>query len=168
MLNKKHKARGGFTLTELMVATVIAILVLSGIGIVLVDNQRGWNRMYNSVYSDVMNGSYVARATFDSVVRKASGDSYLLSNAGDWLEVYYYADANSASLDRYALFSSSGGQFNVEHGVLEPRTTLSTETICENVTSCSFDGSGQSVQMVLTLDDGSQSVSVVSSCVMHN
>ncbi|MHC4153815.1 MAG: hypothetical protein ACYST6_02650, partial [Planctomycetota bacterium] len=71
--------------------------------------------------------------------------------------------------DRYALFyTSNAGDLNVEYGILEPRETLRVQTICSNVTSCTFMGQGRSAQMVLTLDDGSQTVTTVTSAVMHN
>lgn len=169
MSSKQLKRRGGFTLVELVLAMVLALIVISSTGIILVDSQRGWHRMYNKIYADVVTDSYVARATFDSVVRKASGENYLLSETGNWVEVYYYADASSTSLDRYALFYYEyDGQLNVEYGSLDPRQTLDVQTICDNVTNCTFGGSGRSVQMVLTLDDGSQSATVVTSAVMHN
>jgi prepilin-type N-terminal cleavage/methylation domain-containing protein len=169
MSSKQLKRRGGFTLVELVLAMVLALIVISSTGIILVDSQRGWHRMYNKIYSDVVTDSYVARATFDSVVRKASGENYLLSETGNWVEVYYYADTSSTTLDRYALFYYEyDGQLNVEYGSLDPRQTLDVQTICNNVTNCTFEGSGRSVQMVLTLDDGSQSATVVTSAVMHN
>jgi hypothetical protein len=133
--------------------------------------------MYNRVYSDVVTNSYVARKTFDAVIRKASSEKLLLDEDGTWLEVYYYADANSASADCYARFyySESGqtetgaeGQLNIEYGKAEPRETLTIRTICENVSSCVFKAAGRSAQMILTLDDGQQTVTVVSSSVMHN
>jgi len=92
----------------------------------------------------------------------------LLDSAGSWVEVYYYSDPNSVVVDQYARFISSNSQLIVEYGEVEPRQTLNTETICDNVSSCVFKSAGSSVQMVLTLDDGSQSTTIVASAVMHN
>lgn len=158
----------GFTLIELMVTTALSSTVLIGVGVVLVDSQRGWNAMYNRTYSDVVTDAHVARRMFDSVVRNASSQGILVDDNGSWVEVYYYGDPNSVIVDHYAHFYEANGQLNVEYGEVNPRQTLSIETICENVASCVFKSSGPSVQMILTLDDGSQSVTIVASAVMHN
>ena len=160
--------RAAFTIVELMLATVIAAIVISGIGIIIVDSQRSWNTMYSRIYADVVTDSYVARKTFDAVVRKAKADSYLLSDTGDWLEVYYYSDPNSTAVDRYARFYQSNSQLKVEYGSLDPAQELSTQTISSNVSYCAFEETGQTARMILTLDDGSQAVTVASSAVMHN
>jgi prepilin-type N-terminal cleavage/methylation domain-containing protein len=173
MSNKKLTTQPGFTLIELMVATVLATIVIFGISVMLNDSQRGWHRMYNRIYSDVVTDSYIARKTFDAVIRKSDREKYLLDNAGNWLEVYYYADANSTTADRYARFyydpaGDPNNLLNVEYGIVEPRETLDTQTICGNVSSCTFTGAGRSAQMILTLNDGSQTATVVTSSVMHN
>ena len=168
MPKKKLTTHQGFTITELMVATVISVIVISGISVLLVDGQRGWNAMYNLVYSDVVTDGYVARKSFDSVMRKASREKYLLEDGGSWIEIYYYADDDSSVLDRYARFFKNNSELNIEYGRLEPRETLDIQTICSNVSRCTFKAAGQSAQMTLTLDDGSQTITVVSSAVMHN
>ena len=169
MSKKEPTVQPGFTIVELMIAVMLAAIVMFGVGAMVVDSQRGWHRMYNRIYSDVATDSYVARKTFDSVIRKASSEKLLLDAAGNWLEVYYYADANSAVVDRYARFSYDGiDQLDIEYGIVEPRQTLSIRPVCENVSGCVFKAAGRSVQMILTLDDGSQTATVVSSSVMHN
>jgi len=175
---KKITVQRGFTIVEMMVATVIALIVISGIGFIVADSQRGWNAMYDSIYSDVVTDGYVARKTFDSAIRRASGEKFLLDEEATWLEVYYYQDANSTAVDRYMRFyfldggvgnnGEAEGQLNIEYGILDPRETLSVQTICGNVSSCVFKGAGRAAQMILTLDNGSQTATVVSSSVMHN
>ncbi|MHC4746165.1 MAG: hypothetical protein ACYS18_02465 [Planctomycetota bacterium] len=168
-LRNERTIRSGFTITELVIAIVMVVIVMSGIGILMVDSQTGFNKMYNRAYGDVVTSSYVARRTFDSVTRKAGREQYDIADDGSWLEVYYYADGNSLDVDRYAKFSYDGSsQLDIEYGHLDPRQTLSASTICGNVTNCIFKTQGRSVQMILTLDDGSQSATVVSSSVMHN
>ncbi len=169
MSKKELTVQPGFTIVELMITVMLAAIVMFGVGAMVVDSQRGWHRMYNRIYSDVATDSYVARKTFDSVTRKASSETLLLDAAGNWLEVYYYADANSAVVDRYARFSYDGiDQLNIEYGIVEPRETLTIRTVCENVSSCVFKAAGCSAQMILTLDNGSQTATVVSSAIMHN
>jgi prepilin-type N-terminal cleavage/methylation domain-containing protein len=169
---KRMSNRKGFTLIELMIATGLASAIVVGVGMLLVDSQRGWNRMFNRTYSDVSTDSHVARRRFDSVVRNASNQGVLLSADGSWVEVYYYSDPNSANVDRYARFynytDNSNGQLIIEYGAVQPRQILNNETICENVSSCVFKSAGSSIQMVLTLDDGSQSATIVASAVPHN
>ena len=169
MRKRKLTVRTGLTIIELMLAMLLAVIIVTGLGLILADSQRGWNNMYNRIYSDIVTDSYVARKRFDSVIRGASWEKYFVAPDGTWIEVYYYADGSSATLDRYArFFLGNGGTLNIEYGQLDPQTTTSVETICGNVTSCVFKADGRSAQMILTLDDGSQASTVVSSSVMHN
>ena len=168
MTKKKLTTRRGFTLIGLMIAAVLVLIPIFAIGVVLVDNQRGWQAMYNRVYSDVATDSYVAGKVFDATVRKASWEKLLLDDAGNWIEVYYYQDADSTVVDRYVRFYEADGQLNVKYGRLNPRETLTIQTLCRDVSGCVFKRTGRSAQMILTLDNGSQTVTVVSSAVMHN
>lgn len=168
MVKKRLTALRGFTLIELIIAIVIIVIVIFAIGVVIVDSQRGWNIMYNRIYSDAVTDSYAARRKFDTVMRKASRESFLLDDTGSWLEVYYYADEDSAVVDRYARFYVANGDLNVEYGQLNPKVTQTVETVCGNVSGCTFKQAGRSAQMILTLDDGEQNSTVVSSAVMHN
>jgi len=168
MRSKRLTFRCGFTLTELAIAVVTSVVVMVGIAVVLVDGMKGWNRMYNRAYGDVVTDSYVARRLFDTEVRKASRERFAVAEDGSSLEIYYYFSAASTEPDRYAHFYTSDADLNVEYGILEPRETLRVQTVCGNVANCAFMGQGRSAQMVLTLDDGSQTVTTVTSAVMHN
>ena len=168
MLKKRTAKLKGFSLIELIVTTVIAVIVLLGIAVVLVDSHRSWIAMYNRTYSDVVTDGHIARRMFDAVVRKASREDILLDEAGTWIEVHYYQDSNSVELDRYARFYLSGDELKVEYGNLDPGEELSTQTVCSNVSSCIFMATGTSVQMVLRLDNGSQAATVMSSAATHN
>ncbi len=168
-MSKKTTAnRKGFTIIELMVAAGLASTIIIGVGVVLVDSQRGWNAMYNRTYSDVVTDAHVARRMFDSVVRNASSQGILVDDNGSWVEVYTYSDPNSPVVDVYAKFKAKNRELTLEYGELDSGATLSIEPICGNVSNCVFKSSGRSVQMILTLDDGLQSVTVVTSAVMHN
>ncbi|HUT28311.1 MAG TPA: hypothetical protein VMX13_00860 [Sedimentisphaerales bacterium] len=168
MISRKLTFRRGFTLMELAIAAVSSVIVMVGIAVVLVDGMKGWNRMYSRVYAEVVTDSHVARRMFDTEIRKASRERYSVATDGSSLEVYYYFSAASTEPDRYARFYTSSGDLNVEYGIVEPRETLRVQTVCGNVTSCTFMGQGCSAQMVLTLSDGSQTVTTVASAVMHN
>jgi hypothetical protein len=152
----------------MLLATGIASIVVVSVGALLVDSQRGWNKMYSRTYSDVVNDAHAARRRFDSVVRNASSQGILLDETGSWLEVYYYSDPNVTGVDSYVRFISSNSQLMIEYGQLDPKQTLITETICQDVSSCVFKTAGNSAQMVLALDDGSQSTTVVASAYLHN
>jgi len=168
-MNKRRPGvRKGFTLVELMITTVIMIIVGLAIGVVIVDGQTGWNTMYDRLNSDVVTDGYVARKKFDVVMRNASREKILLGDAGSWIEVYSYAGFSSTTVDRYSRFYAADGDLNLEHGQLNPRATLDVETVCGNVTACTFRSIGQSTQMILTLDNGTQVNTIVSSAVTHN
>ena len=178
MQKKKSAIRDGFTLVELIITIVMSLLLILSVGIVLIDNQRGWTAMYGRVYSDVVTDGYFARKMFDILIRKSSREKLLIDNAGTWVEIYYYDDADSVAVDRYARFfyqpndaDGSTGQLDIEYGIVSSdgvKETLTTETISKNVFSCVFITSGQSVQMILALGDGSQAITVTSSAVVHN
>lgn len=168
MNKKSHIASGGFTLVELIITIIVMSIVVSAIGVVIVDSQRCWRVLYDRINSDVVTDGYVARKKFDAVMRRASGEIILIDNDGDWIEVYYYADDSSTVVDRYARFYEADGALNMEYGQLNPRTTSDVETVCGNVSDCTFKQFGRSAQMMLTLDDGTQKNTIVTSAVTHN
>ena len=178
MLKKAVTNPKGLTLIELIIAMVVTATVVLGISIILADGQRNWQRMYDDLNAEIITDSYAARIAFDSVVRKSSREKYLLANDGSWVEVYYYEDSSSSSVDRYARFYCEGiesldGQLKVEYGRWNPTDTnpkspINIQTICSNVSSCVFKGAGQSVQMILTLDDGERTINVVTAAVLNN
>ena len=173
MLKKATVHSKGFSLIELVVTGTVAAIAIISVGVALVDSQRGWRRTYNRAHSNVVIGGYVARRIFDSTVRKASMKNILLDETGSWVEVRYYQSLASAELDRYARFYLSDDVLNVEYGSWNPgdkspKVALGTHTVCSNVSSCIFTRKGASVQMVLKLDNGSETATVVSSAVTHN
>jgi len=168
IIKKRQRNLRGFTLVELMITMVIMSVVGLAIGVVIVDGQSSWSHMYDRINSDVVTDGYVARKKFDVVMRNASREKILLGDAGSWIEVYYYASDSSTVVDRYARFYATDGDLNLEYGQLEPRATLGIDTVCGNVTACTFRNVGQSTQMILTLDNGTQANTVVSSAVTHN
>lgn len=173
MLKKRIANPKGMTIVELIIAGTVATIFLLGTAVALIDSHRGWQRMYDQIYSDVVTDGNVARRMFDRFVRKASAKDILLDETGLWVEVHYYRDWASAELDRYAYFYLSGNELKVEHGIwnpgdIDPKAPLSTQTVCCDVSSCVFMRQGASVQMVLKLDNGSETAMVMSSAVTHN
>jgi len=168
----KIKKAKGFTLVELILTALVAVIVMAGAGLVLVDSQRGWNKMYNRVHGDVTTEAYVARRAFDKVVRKSSVSRSLVDADGQFVEVYYFEDFNSTKPDRFANFYREGSLLMVDYGKYDwdtkTTTTESTVTLSHNVKAVNFFVQGLSVQMLLTLDDERESVTMVSSAVRHN
>jgi len=169
---KKVTNKRAFTLIEIMITMALATIVIFSTGALLLESQKGWSVMYNRVYGGVVDGAYVARKTFDAVVRKSSIKGERLGD--DEVEVYYYADPDTSTLlDRYARFYVTGeNEFLVDYGELDadgnPQEPTSTVTLAHNVVAASFSVAGACVQMTLKLDDGSESLTVMSSPVRHN
>ena len=164
--SKKYYGRG-LTLIELVIAIAISSIVVLGLGIAVYESQHGWNQTYDRIYSEVVTGAHIAQRTFDVIVRKSS-QRFLISDTGDWIEVYYYTDVNSLQVDRYARFEQSGTNLCVEYGNRSPREILETQVLCGSVVSCEFQGIGRSVQMILALNNGRERQIVTTSAVLHN
>jgi prepilin-type N-terminal cleavage/methylation domain-containing protein len=158
----------GFTLIEMLISMIVMLISISAIGTIIVDNQRGWSRLYDSAYSDIMTDGYVAKKKFDSVVRKASSANILIANYGHSVEVYQYSSSSSAVTDLFACFYLASGELKLAYGQLNPRVLLSVETVCKNVSQCHFSKTGSSIQMELKLDNGTQENTVLSSAVAQN
>ncbi len=166
----KASRRKGVTLIELMITIAMVSIVVLSVGIVLVDTQRGWNNMYDRVHGAVSTDSYVAKKFFDKVVRKSSKKRYAVSPGN--LVVFYYNDLGSTFLDRYTSFQLSGRNLLGNFGTVDSSGVLSDPTnsmvVARNVEAVDFSVSGASVKMVLRLDDGKYSATVMSSAVRHN
>ena len=171
MLKKRTTRQKGFTLVELMIAAASIGIVMFGMGIALADGQRGWNTMYSRIYSSVTKDAETARITFDRLIRRASKGDILLDAAGTRVEVSYYEGLDSAYLDQYACFYVLDNELKVEYGSLDAEgndNEMLTQTLCSNVSSCVFISVEGSVQMVLKLDNGSETATVVSAAVAQN
>lgn len=173
MRGQTPKIRPAFTATEMVTAIAMVSMVMSAIGAVLVDNQRGWNQMYDSAFGEVVTDGHVARRTFDATVRKASTKRERLGTDGDDIELYYYNDPQTAvRLDRYAKFYKDGENLLVEYGELNaagnPYINSNTVILADNVKGVNFSVAGVCVQMSLRLDDGSKSLLVMSSAIRHH
>jgi len=153
---------------EMMVTMAIMAIVGLAIGVVIVDGQTSWNTMYGRANSDVMTQGYAARKKLDAVVRGASRQRFMIANNGSWIEAYTFESDASTEVDRYWRFYESDGDLLAEYGTVSPRATLSVDTVCENVSECTFSQNGKAIQMTLTLDDGNQTNTIVSSVFAHN
>jgi prepilin-type N-terminal cleavage/methylation domain-containing protein len=164
----KLKTQKGFSLAELMTAVAISTIVTLAVSVTLVDNQKAWNTMYGNINSEVAVESLTACKRFDAVVRQSCSSNFSIDPACNWVEVYYYSAPGAKDPDRYAKFNWQGSQVTYEWGSLDPKTTLGIQTICHNVTACRFRAIGNSIQMLITLNDNTRAVTTASSNVMNN
>ena len=161
ILKTKTLNYSGFTLIEMIIGMAVMIIVAAAIGGIIVDNQRSWSVLYAQVNSDIVTDGFVARKKFDTVMRSASGSQIDIADNGQSIEVNYYASDASTSIDRYGKFFIYNNTLYYEYGKLEPKEKIATETICSNVTKCTFKKEGISVQMILTLDNGEMKKNIV-------
>ncbi|MDO8336409.1 MAG: prepilin-type N-terminal cleavage/methylation domain-containing protein [Candidatus Saccharibacteria bacterium] len=187
IVNIQWKRRFGFTMVELMVTILIAMLVFAGIGVAIVDSIKSFPKMYERTTGNydgsggagIIPDSYVAKAAFDRICRRASIKKFLPDTAdttpSDWIEVYYYNDVNSPSLDRYARLWVDGNDLKVDHGTYVESTGstsfTSTETLAITVDTGNlpkFAVQAASVTMALSLKKGNQAMTVTSTAVRHN
>ena len=171
MRQQTVKNRRGFSLTELGAVMALAPVVMLSMGLVLADTQRGWNQMYNRLNKGVAIDAHVARKAFDATVRKSSMNREHFD--ADEVEVYHHNDSVSSTyLDRYAKFYKDGTELLVEHGQLDsngnPSGTPQTITLADNVEAVNFSKNGASLQMVLRLDDGSKSLTLMTSAMRQS
>ena len=171
MKHRITKYRRAFTLMELIITIALSTIVILGMGVILVDNQKGWSTMYDRTFSDVVTDAYIARDVFVKVGRKSSMKAS--ATDGEFIQVYYYQDPAVTIPDRYAKFYVSSGSLLVDYGDLDPGTwntlsVLSTMTLARNVDSVKFDVTGTSVRMVLSLNNNKEAMTTICSAVRHN
>jgi hypothetical protein len=175
IVNIKSKRRYGVTLIELMITLLIAMLVLAGIGVAMVDSVRAFPKMYERTEGSVVNDAYVAKAAFDRICRRASIKLAEIDSGGTYVVVYFYSVANAMSLDRYAQFRTSGTSLLVDYGTYnaftKAKTLTSTETLATTLDTSkppkfAVDGSG--IVMALRLKKVNQEMTVTSTAYRHN
>ena len=182
IMAKRTTNNPGFTLVELMVTILISSIVLLGIGGVIADSHKGYNRMFTRIHGAIVNDAYFARLRFDKVCRQARAGSATVDASVPSLRVLYYSIPNYSSdpdqePDSYATFFLDGtypAPLMLARGTYDPNTEAytqtSTETVAGNVTELQFSApfDGKSVQMVMTLSDNNHSMTVTCGSIMHN
>jgi hypothetical protein len=173
----KHNSRRAFTLVEVLVTALAALILIIGISAMLFYGQRGYNTMYRRVNSEVVRNAYEARSVFDAVVRKSTVERYdpappdpMEPYIGNQLCVYYYSDPTILLRpDRYAWFHLEGTDLILEQGpvnfaALPPRdldvpafpAPDKNMVIARNVVNAAtgiFFKQGAALRMVMILDD---------------
>jgi len=171
MAQKMRSKQSGFTIVELIIAIAMTMIVILGIAVVLVGSQRAYQVTYDKVYADVVTDAFVARRLFESVIRKSSNSSVTLGDDGEYAETQYYNNDSSSYLDRYARFYTLDTDLKVEYGSINEQgqeLTIDVDTVCGNVSLCVFNNNGSSIRMLLELDDGDKTNTVVTSAFTHN
>lgn len=177
MIIHKYKARTAFTLVELMVTVLAAIVLIIGVSAILAQGHLGYRRLFNRVNSEVVRNAYEARMTFDRIVRKSSAErcdprsaDYEFLSEENQVYVYYFSNPNDMTIvdpDRYARFYLSGTDLRLEQGRVTGgfdtappgRPTLVEPTdmiLARDVTAPAsgiFSVQSNAVRMVLILDN---------------
>ncbi|MBL7214933.1 MAG: hypothetical protein ISS71_04570 [Phycisphaerae bacterium] len=172
-MKKNNRKRQGLSLIELAVTMLITTITVIAIGVVMVDNHRGWLDSYAKVYGGAANDAAMVQVAFEKIVRKASRTKYLISR--DDLTVYYYEDwLNSTDLDRYARFyrsTDNPAEFCVEHGILDEdgdTQSISVVRLCSNVSDAEFKPTNGGIEMKLLLNDGRETTTALTTAILHN
>ena len=172
-LRKKNSK--ALTLMEMVVAMALAVIIMFGLGVAVIDSQRGWRIMYDRVYGGLVTDGYTSRKACDAVCRKSSKTSRTNDNIsadGTSITFYYYDSLASTELDKYAYFYQSGNQLLVEYGDFDLASLSETENatmiLANTVESVVFSATGASAQMFLQLSNNSRNFTVATSAVRHN
>jgi prepilin-type N-terminal cleavage/methylation domain-containing protein len=164
---KAIKNNSGFTLIELMVTLLISTIIVAAIGVMVADSSGWFSDSYSRINSDPAIQSLLTRKTFERVMRQASSNGFWVSPDSTAVEINYYSSPTSP-IDSYAQFFVSGTDLILERGTLVPKTPISTETVCQNLSTCTFKAAGSAVQMILILDDGKNKQESMTSAILHN
>jgi type II secretory pathway pseudopilin PulG len=78
MKNRNKNIRNGFTLIEIVVAIVINMIVISGVGVLLVGGNRAWQKCYDSANNKIKQDALVTMLEFGNAGRKANRLCYTI------------------------------------------------------------------------------------------
>jgi len=150
MAARNYNHRRAFTLVEVLVTALAAVILIIGISAMLFYGQRGYNTMYRRINSEVVRNAYEARRVFDAIVRKSTVERCdILSPDEIYGEIflYHYYDQTQpdapapepidryrymfpAQPDRFARFyvtdtaASENLELYVERGLIPPGIPL--------------------------------------------
>jgi len=95
MAARKYNYRGAFTLVEVLVTALAAVILILGISAMLFYGQRGYNTLYRRINSEVVRNAYEARRLFDAIVRKSTVERCDILSPDEIngeIFLYYYYD----------------------------------------------------------------------------
>jgi hypothetical protein len=130
--------------------------------------------MYQRIHGDILNDSYFASTRFDAMCRKADGGTVRTETAPPLIELYYYSVPNVGSVydlspDLFVQFYLNGTELIQDSGDIATSTVTSSEVIARDVTELKFSAdTGRGVQMLLTLNNGKESITVTCGSIRHN
>jgi competence protein ComGC len=195
MAHRRHNFRRGFTLIEVMITIIAAIILLIGITGILAAGHKNFKTMFRRTSQGVVPDAYAARRAFELIVRKSSikrlDPSTVYSNPSNQIYVYYYSDPSfiveGSIPDKYAHFYLSNRQFILDtgsvtgnFGAIPPNLpSLAQESrliLANNINSVAFTESNHSIQMVLMLDNetgssdplGTLRMTLIATAIQHN
>jgi len=145
MAVQKYHHRRAFTLVEVLVTAMAAIILIVGLSAMLFYGQRGYNTMYRRINSEVVRNAYETRRVFDAVVRKSTVercDIRSIAGINDKIYLYQYYDESApiapvipdflypnddrykymypAQPDRFAIFYMQSTNLMLEQGQILP------------------------------------------------
>ncbi len=172
MAKETKHLRKGFTLIELVITAIAAVVLVIGICAILAAGHRNFQTMWARTTSEVVRNSYEARIIFDKIVRKSLIEYPEFPTSSSDITVYYYSDAENMNLgaypDKWARFyllnndADPDTELVVDIGNLNLATPdpwdqtsglTSRLTLAHNVSAVEFTIKGASIRMSLTLDD---------------
>ncbi len=172
MVKRKQK---GFTMIEVIASMAVMSVVILAISSVITDSNALWGRLHNSVYGVMPQDIIRTQRAFNKTCRKATLRVMFLSEDKETMCLYYFSDHINPPYwpDRYAMFYLDGTDLKVEHGTLQFATInqnqeLYTETLCRDVQSLQFASQGLSVQICMTVNNGSREKTFTWASVRHN
>lgn len=163
MAARKYNSKRAFTLIEVLVTAMAAVILIVGLSAMLFYGQRGYNTMYRRINSEIVRNAYEARRVFDAVVRKSTVercDIRSIVGTNDKIYLYYYYDEIQpdtapaipdfqypnvdrydymfpAQPNRFAIFYLQGTNLMLEQGQILPLGTPLILVVPE-----SLDGTG--------------------------
>jgi hypothetical protein len=135
---EKNIFRPGFTLVEMMIAIVIAVVPIFAVGMLLVGSQRQWTSMFGSATSGVRQDCVTTTTALGSIGRRANKKAYTLYNRtgnihtkanptgsgqqvvlGDAVEFVYWDTDVNENLMEYNVLGTASAFFYLDNSQLK-------------------------------------------------
>ena len=157
-----------------MAMLMISVMLVAIAG-VIADAHRGYNVAFKRVYGDVVSDAYFSRMRFDYYCRKVCSGDVVIDPDIPMVYLKYYSTPNISGdaylePDSFVQFYLDGTDLIQACGpIATNEATDKIEVIARDVTELKFSAdSGRAVQMVMTLDNGKESITVTCGSIRHN
>lgn len=165
---KRNFRNTGLTLMELMVTMLISSILLVAVGIIMLDTQRGWQYTYTKVHGGAVVDAATAKTAFEKMFRKASRKKYIRTAADD-ITVFYYSNwLKEGDPDKYARFYRQNGTLFLKEGNIANADSDQTFILANRVTNAIFRPWPGAIQMLLTVQYPTESITATSTAELHN